>query len=326
MTTRRSDLGRHVAIGGLAGVAFFLVFLRQADRHVLAVQWGQAMWRTLALAATVRLTSVAVSARRWQALLAPTRHVPFASSLMATFIGAAATAVFPMQAAEFVRPTLVSRRFDMQLSMTTAAVVTEWALDGLAITAFFIAALVWLGLDRDGAMSVRAATVVGAVIVAVVTSLGWLSPRLTSLSVGSPVVSRLPRRVRGATVNGLRGFGAGLRALRDRGSVMRLGGYSLVVSLLTATSAWLTLAAFDLHLSAAAGCLLLGLITVAGMVPTPGAIGGFDAVCQLGLVTAFHVEPARAVVAVLGLHTVLYLPAAVVGGLCLAVWPSTHRE
>ena len=326
MSARPALAPRHAVIGALAAAVFFLVFVRQADWHVVAGQWRQAMWTTLALAVTARLMSIAVSARRWQALLAPVGHVPFVPSLMTTFIGAAAGSVLPMQAAEFVRPTLVSRRFNMQLSMTAAAMVTEWVLDGVAIVSLFVAALFWLRVDRGGAMSIRAASVALAAIVAVVTSLRWLSPRLTSLSMASPMARCLPLRLRRAVVNALRGFGAGLRTLQARRSVMRLGGYSALVSILTAVSAWLTLAAFDLHLSAAAGCLLLGLITLAGMIPTPGAIGGFDAVCQFGLVTAFHVEPTRAVAAVLGLHAVLYLPAALVGGVCLAAWPFAHTK
>jgi uncharacterized protein (TIRG00374 family) len=272
------------------------------------------------------LLSVAVSARRWQALVAPVGHVPFGSSLMTTFIGAAATTILPMQAAEFVRPALVSRRFGMQLSMTAAAAVTEWVLDGVAIVALFVAALLWLHVDRAGALSVPAALIVLIAIFIVAAALRWLSPRLTGLSATSPMVSVVPTPLRGGVVAWLRGFGSGLRALGGGRSVMRLGGYSIVVSILTAMSAWLTLAAFDLRMSVAAGCLLLGLITVAGMIPTPGAIGGFDAVCQLGLVAAFHVDRARTVAAVLGLHTVLYLPAAIVGGICLAAWPLAGTE
>jgi hypothetical protein len=84
----------------------------------------------------------------------------------------------------------------------------------------------------------------------------------------------------------------------------------------------LTLGAFDLRLTFAAGFVLLGLITVAGMIPTPGAIGGFHAVCQLGLVTFFGIERTRTVLPVIALHAVLYLPGAFLGVVYFLAWPS----
>ena len=64
------------------------------------------------------------------------------------------------------------------------------------------------------------------------------------------------------------------------------------------------------------GFVILGLIAVGGMIPTPGAIGGFHAVCQLGLAAFFDIERARTVLPVIALHAVLYVPAAAIGGLC----------
>jgi hypothetical protein len=62
----------------------------------------------------------------------------------------------------------------------------------------------------------------------------------------------------------------------------RLVGCSLAAAFLIAVSAWLTLLAFGLPVSFVSGFVILGLITIGGMIPTPGAVGGFHAVCQFG--------------------------------------------
>jgi hypothetical protein len=56
------------------------------------------------------------------------------------------------------------------------------------------------------------------------------------------------------------------------------------------------------------------------MVPTPGAIGGFHAVCQIGLITFFAVDRARTVLPITALHAVLYLPGALLGLVCFLSW------
>ena len=91
-------------------------------------------------------------------------------------------------------------------------------------------------------------------------------------------------------------------------------GYSLLISLFEAASCWLALAAFGLPLPVTAAFIVLGLITLGGMVPTPASAGGFHALCQLGLLAFFTVDaPPQTVLPVVGLHAVLYIPAAIIG-------------
>jgi len=120
-------------------------------------------------------------------------------------------------------------------------------------------------------------------------------------------------------------FASGLGILRRPKGLAVVSGYALLASLLTGLSAWLALVAFGLPLSLLSGFIVLGLITVGGMVPTPGAVGGFHAVCQLGLVTFFTIDRASTVLPVIGLHAVLFAPPAAIGALCL-LWVRYQPE
>ena len=62
--------------------------------------------------------------------------------------------------------------------------------------------------------------------------------------------------------------------------------------------------------------VVLGLITLGGAIPTPAAIGGFHAVCQVGLMAMLGVDAAVTVLPVVGLHAVLYFPPAIAGATC----------
>jgi uncharacterized membrane protein YbhN (UPF0104 family) len=98
-----------------------------------------------------------------------------------------------------------------------------------------------------------------------------------------------------------------------------------VAAFLIAVSAWLSLLAFGLPVSFVSSFLILGLVTIGGMIPTPGAVGGFHAVCQFGLVTLLKLNRASTIAPVIALHAVLYVPAAALGAMLFWTLPRTSR-
>jgi uncharacterized protein (TIRG00374 family) len=298
-------IGRVLAYAVAA--ALLALFFANADWASIREGVRSAGWALGALAIVVRLVSLVVAALRWQAMLQPAADVPLPGVLMVTMMGVTASAVVPLQAAEFVRPYLMSRRYGVALPATLATTMAEWILDAFALMALFIPALAWQrATARSGGGT------------------AWFAPAVILFAAALIAMTMLPRVVQRAIAScrwprfaaALRACEPGLRALQRPRDVVRIGAYSLLVAALTAVSAWLTLTAFHLPLSFAAGFLLLGLITVAGMIPTPGAIGGFHAVCQLGLVMLFHIDRRATVLPVLALHAVLYVPAALIGAAC----------
>jgi uncharacterized membrane protein YbhN (UPF0104 family) len=233
-----------------------------------------------------------------------------------TMMGMTASAIAPMQAAEFIRPYLLNVRQGVDFSTALATVAIEWLLDAFAILALFIPATLWLRAGESSGAGIGSPWFAAAATVFLALALGGLA----ALRLLPRATARLSASTRGGAW--MQSFASGLRILDRLDGVMAVAGYSLLLAALTAVSSWLALAAFDLPVTFASGFLLLGLVTVAGMIPTPGAIGGFHAVCQLALVTFFHIDRARTVLPVIALHAVLYMPAALVGALCFLSWPA----
>ena len=321
--TRRRFGSRAGSLGGyvLAAVLLWL-FARNVEWRALVEAARSAGWSIIALAIVIRFASLAVSALRWQALLEPTQHVPFRGVLAATMIGVTASVVAPVQAAELIRPYVLSRRERVNLTATLGTAIAEWVLDAVAVIALFVAAVLWQRAGNGApARAPMTATLFFLALVTTCLALLRLAAGRAAHFDGPSSASAPSSDIRGRTVRALRSFALGLGALRQRRGLLIVTGYSLALSALTATSAWLTLIAFQMPISFAAGFLLLGLITIAGIVPTPGAVGGFHAICQLGLVAFFHIDRAHTVLPVIVLHAVLYMPAALVGVLCFTTSP-----
>jgi len=297
----------NVAAGYAVAAALLWFFVRAADYRVLVDGLRSAGWRLLAAGVVFRLLSLIATSRRWQLLLLPVGAVPLRGILAATMMGMAVSAVAPMQAAEVARPYIVSRRYGVAFSSAMATVVVEWVLDALAVLTLFLPALMW---TRGGWSN------------QVVVS-GWPLERALGLSalVACAGFGALRLAPRAMATGHLGQFAAGLRILERADGLVGVAAYSLLVAALTAVSAWLSLIAFGLPVSFTSGFLVLGLVTVAGMIPTPAAAGGFHAVCQLGLVAFFNIDRAHTVLPVIALHGVLYVPGALLGALCFMALP-----
>ena len=306
--------GRAIAAYAAAGVLLWL-FFRGTETHVLADGLRSAGWRLLAIAVAVRLASLLLSSRRWQLLLSPIQAVPFEDVATTMMMGMAVAAVAPMQAAEVVRPYLLAKRRGLDFSATLATIVVEWVLDALGTLVFFVPALavaVTTGATAGTGtlvMSIVATVAVVAMVVRLPRWVTWLAAWSTGAAAAAP-------GWRGRAAVRCADFCDGLRIVQQPAKYFSAAAYSILLAAMTAVSAWLALVAFGLPLPPSSGFLLLGLVLVGGLLPTPGAVGSFHAICQLGLVTLFHIDRPQTVLPVIALHAVLYLPGAAVGALC----------
>lgn len=315
-----------VSIGYAAAAVLLWLFLRNTEWHALVDGLQSVGWPILAAAVVIRLVSLVVASLRWQALLEPASEVPLHGVVTATMMGMAASAVAPMPAAEFVRPYLLSRRHGVDLGATLATTMVEWCLDGFAVVTLFIVAL--MGLRASEAGTAREPWFVVALVTFLLLALIALA-LLRFLPQWSATAADWMHRhgaVSGRTrlwiTTSSASFSSGLRLLEHRRGLIIVATYSFLFAAMTAVSSWLTLTAFGLPVSFGSGFLVMGLVTVAGVIPTPGAIGGFHAVCQLGLVNFFQLDRARTVLPVIAMHAVLYLPGALLGALCFVSMPS----
>lgn len=315
----RGFLSWNVIVGYAVAAVLLWVFLRNAEWPALSGGLRSVEWTLLVAAVVVRVSALAVAAVRWQVLLAPVRRVPFGAALAAMLMGMTLTAVGSMQAAEVARPYLLSRRMSINFSAVFATVVVEWLLDLVGVLAVFVPAMWWArhaGASAHGTAGLDATIALGvAGALAGLAALRWLPARLVRW-MDRRDATRPATGWRARARDQVRLFSSGLQILERPTAPVVLALYSVGVALLIGISSWLTLMAFGLPVTLLSGFVVLGLVTVGGMIPTPGALGGFHAICQLGLVTWFQLDPARTVLPVIGLHAVLYLPGAVLGALC----------
>jgi hypothetical protein len=310
----------HAGYGVAAVLLWF--FLRGAEWQVLVDGFRSVGWVLLGAAVVLRLLSLVVASLRWQMLLAPVRDVPLRRVVAAMMAGMAVTAVAPMQAAEVVRPYLLSRRQGLDFSATLATVTVEWVLDALGVLALVLPAMFWLHTTGNRPIGLgvsafnRALALFAIFAIAGLMALRLMPRWASQVGMWARRSDALSEHTRARVAAQCDIFAVGLQILDRRTGLMAVVAYSLLVAALTAVSSWMTLIAFGLPVSFMSGVVVLGLITVGGMIPTPGAIGGFHAVCQLGLVAFFGVERARTVLPVIALHAVLYVPAAAIGALC----------
>jgi uncharacterized protein (TIRG00374 family) len=312
----RGRSARVVISYGVAGALLWL-FLRNAEWRVLVDGLRSVGWLLLGAAVLARLASLIVSAVRWQVLLAPVRHVPLGPLVATMMMGMAVSALVSMQAAEIARPYLLSKREGLDFRATVATIAVEWCLDLSAVLAFFIPVR---GLMMQGA-DARPLDVNLAIVLLVLISVGSLVAlralrhRLGRVRSWIQASGLVPKRLRPGIADHVEQFAEGLQILESRKGLAAVAVCSLLAAFLVAVSAWLALLAFGLPVTFVSGFVILGLITIGGMIPTPGAIGGFHAVCQFGLMALLKLTAAQTVAPVIGLHAVLYVPAAGLGAL-----------
>ena len=304
-----------------AAILLLWVFFRNTEWRTVVESSRSVGWVLLGGAVAIRLLSLLVASVRWQLLLAPVRRVPLSAVVLVMMMGTAITTVAPMQAAEVVRPYLLSRRETLDFNATFATVVVEWMLDALGVAALVMPALLWVSMasGRVGAATSPLGRVIVLVAAFGLAGIGALRSMPRGLARLTAWAHRPVGRhdaLRAGLARRCERFADGLRVLERRRSLVAVAACSVIVAALTAVSAWMVLVACGLPISFVAGFIVLGLVTVGGMIPTPGAIGGFHEVCQLGLLGFFGVDRARTVLPVIALHAVLYLPAAAIGALC----------
>jgi uncharacterized protein (TIRG00374 family) len=313
---------RYLGFTLAAGLLF--LFLSRADWGVIEAEFRAVGWSWLAMAVVIRFISLIAASLRWQVLLSPLKRVALAPLFSAMMIGMSADTLVAMQSAEFVRPFLLSRWENIPFGSTFATVMVEWFVDLLGMLAFLIpASIIFRASSADGFILHHAmlARIVPIALAGSLVGLGllwFLGRNVTGIerffSKGPSAVPESPMNRLGGWI---KSFSRGLEIMQQPKRLAEITFYSLLSAFLVSVCAWTVLSAFGLTLPFFASFILLAFIAGGGMVPTPGAVGGFHAALQLGLAVFFQIDPARTILPVIGLHAVLYLPPTLVGVFCV---------
>lgn len=309
---------KHVLIL-LVTLALVALFLRQADLAAVARELSRAHPGGVALALLASVGTFVFRTFRWQYLLLPAGHVPFAPALRATIIGFGANAMLPGRVGEVVRPYLLARDARLDPTATFATIVLERALD--VITLLLLFALTVALLDPQfvvtdgqtwravqlGGLVAAAAALTGLAVAFVFAGHAERVERLTAR-----LTRRLPARVGHVAVKVVGAFGRGFAVLRSPAALGLAFAWSLAVWVSIALTTWAMARAFGLPLPWVGTFTVLMFMAVGVSVPTPGAVGAFHESVRLALVSLYAADNDRAVAYAVALHALSFIPVSLV--------------
>ena len=275
---------------GLAtNLGFSLIFLdlvfHQVDLALMFRSLREANYWMLIPAVSFLVVSYPLRAWRWGWLLRQTKDVNF-SSLLSTFaIGIAANIVMPARAGEFLRAYLLGHKEGISKTTVFASVVVERICDGLTVVFSLLFVVALIGFRRQ---EMKYMAVLGlAFYFGVILALALLYFRKGFVIGLAKAV--LPEKLSARAIGLFESFLAGVRILRD----WRQVGMIVLLSLLTwaaiGLSLWPVLLAFDFGapVPSYTPLLLIGILGLSVMIPTPGGVGPFQYGCLLGLRITF---------------------------------------
>ena len=174
------------------------------------------------------------------------------------------------------------------------------AVGGLAVGVPVAATLAWRSRDRVEAG-------VATVVVPVFGAVARVVPRVEPTT-----HSTVRRRVRGF-------FRAIERVAGDRRSLLLAVAFSALGWLLSATSLWLSLYALDVVVPFPAVLFVIPLVSMAGVTPLPGGLGGVEAALVFLLGPIAGVSGSVAAAAAVIHRAATYLMPVVIGGISTAM-------
>ncbi|MFC6838030.1 lysylphosphatidylglycerol synthase transmembrane domain-containing protein [Halomarina ordinaria] len=308
--------------GVLAALAVFAVMLWLTDARAVvdAVVDGDP-WLLAAVAATVLLWNVAWGFALWNVLCTQAVDASLGQALLVHAAAGFANHVTPLGQAggEPVTAWLLSRTVDTDYEVGLASVASLDAINVVPSLSFVTVGVSYYALTGTPAVRDRlglapAVVLVLAVALPTLAVLGWRRRRGVERLFGAavegawrrlaavvPFVSLPERGAVGARVAGFRA--AVERVAADRRRLAAAVCLSALGWAFQAVGLWATFLALGASIPVVLPFFVVPLGTLGGAVPTPGGLGGTEAV-NVGLLTLLTGAPASTVVAAVLVHSV----------------------
>jgi len=244
-------------------------------------------WGWLILSLIVTFLTLLIRALRWQDLLDPIKKLGFGPIFTTTVMGF--SAIFLLgRAGELVRPLWLARREKISVSASFATIVVERFLDSTMLIGMFAWALLTVKVSSESthelALMKDAAWYIVVVSAAAIALLFLLRFNVEL------VVRYIPFQKVASLVEN---FGHGLSFLQSGRSFALVVFHSVVMWILIALQAWLTLKGMNFTLPFAATTLVMVGAAIGSVAQIPGIGGGFQVAFAFCMTKFFHV-PAEA--------------------------------
>jgi len=301
----------------LVAAAFLGLFFWKLDARQVLRHAGEAEPAWLMVALALQVLHLILRSLRWRILLAPMkRRIGFYNLFTTTAIGYLISFVF-FRIGEVLRPLMLAQRESIQKSGAIATCVLERLMDALAV-ALLLGVYLLLFFDPPASGTgtldmeqVRSAgLLLGGLMMAcfplMFAVVHWrhrVTARVDAWAGGPQAL--VPRL--------LHGFLDGFDAMKGLGAFTLAWAQSYTIWIAIAASIWASLKAFHLDLRFVDSFLMLALLNIGIAAPTPGGMGSYEYMGQLGLVQVFGVEPNRAAAAILVTHAFAIGPVILLG-------------
>ena len=309
--------GLRITLSLLLAAVFLYLFFRKLQIGVVVSHMGQANWIWLAAAISLQIVHLALRSYRWRILLAPMKgRIGFYNLFSTTSVGYLISFIF-FRVGEVLRPLMLARREEISKSGAVATCVLERLMDFLTVAFLFSIYLIFMfdpPAAGTGTLDMRqvrqGGLLFGSAVVAAFPALYLIvhfRHRIFRWLDSHPALngSFLPKL--------LHSFLGGFDAVKS-GWVFALAWVqSLAIWLAITASIWVSLKAFDLPVGFTDSLLMMGLLSLAIAVPTPGGVGSYEYAGQVGLESVFGVEPNQAAAAILVTHAFAIAPVILIG-------------
>lgn len=307
-----------VVLGFLVTALFVYLAVRDVDFAGVGHAFAQAKLIWAVPAALCVLTGYLLRSLRWQALLAPSKRIPFGTLFSTLMLGFAANNVLPARVGEVIRAHQIGRKAGISRSLCFSTIIVERVLDGLTLIAFMAVVLALFPIQRD-TPELRVVEVASAIIflgaalaIAVLLFNESLAMRLAGL-----VLRRLPANVSARTMYLVQSVLHGLHALRSGRHLVSVVLLSVVVWSLEASGYFFVLKALEVPLVGTqpvlAAMFLVVFVNLGIMIPSaPGYLGTFQLFAKMAL-GAFAVEATLGFSVAILAHAIQYFLVTGIG-------------
>jgi uncharacterized protein (TIRG00374 family) len=296
-------------------------------------------WWTLASVMTA-LFAYWLRVVRWQIILRPAGKTRHSSAVLATVVGYTGIALLPARMGDIIRPVVLSRRDRIPTSATIASILCERIFDLWTVVLFFVVFLVWPPemphLTAEATDYLQILEVTGwfagvGLMAGTLFLLALFKYQGRFVDLVAALVDRVKPTWSGPFASFLNHFLDGLRVLQRPRELILTAATSIALWIVIFVQLDMCLRAFGVFLPLRAAFLLVTLSVIGMAIPTPGGVGGFHAMIQIGLTGFFAVDHNLAAGIAIADHAICFIPIALIGLVCIPLFglslrPSTVPE
>lgn len=300
----------------IIGVAISLVFLYLAFRKVdFPELWsalkGANYWYILPNVVLV-IASMWMRAYRWKFMVNPLKRVRMGSLFSSVMIGFMANNVLPARLGEFVRAYSLGTKEKISRSATFATIMIERVFDG-----FSLLLILWVSLLMYPQLPGWVRDAGDLFLLMNILTLGFLIlievRRDWAMKIFNLLFRILPAGLSSRAQEIVEKFIGGLKVFRNVPSLLWILAWSIFLWVVVGISNYFIFLAFDQHPAVSASFILLGIVSLAVMLPSsPGFIGTFHAACVASfMVLNLNQDVSRPFSIIL--HASQYIPVTLLG-------------